>query len=403
MELDLQRFYNINRRFLMWIVFFAILLLLREFFALMFLTFIMGFVMRKVARFVTENTRSPYWLSVVGPYLVAVGLLVLLMATAVPRVALEAAEFSRAVPGLLEKFAGEVRQTAARYGMEPLLVRYISPTTQAAGASDTAEADASLTSRPAPDFISTDAMIRKLREIIIGFFPRASDASPGDPLQDLVRKFVIGLVGGTLRFLLAILLSFLIVLDFDHLSTELYSWRNTTVGGFFHEAAASVVEFSNVVGTAFQCQLAVSLLNTVITCVGLFVLDIQPLLLLTTIVFLFGLIPVLGVWISSVPIVLIAFNDHGLDRALLAVALITLVHLFEAYVFNPRIYAARFHLNPVIVLIILLVGHELFGVWGMLLGIPVTHYVLNVAQMPAHPRRALRHVERAAGPVGPHP
>jgi len=61
------------------------------------------------------------------------------------------------------------------------------------------------------------------------------------------------------------------------------------------------------------------------------------------------------------------------------------VHLLEAYVFNPRIYAARFHLNPVIVLIILLVAHELFGVWGMLLGIPVTTYVLNIAQIPALP------------------
>jgi predicted PurR-regulated permease PerM len=117
------------------------------------------------------------------------------------------------------------------------------------------------------------------------------------------------------------------------------------------------------------------------------VLGIQPLLLLTTIVFLFGLIPVLGVFISSVPVILIAFNspDGGLRLALTALGMIVVVHLLEAYVFNPRIYAARFHLNPVIVLIILLVAHELFGVWGMLLGIPVTTYVLNVAQVPVLP------------------
>ena len=78
MELDLQRFYNINRRVLMWVAFFAILTLLHEFFAVMFLTFIFGFVMRKVARFVIATTRMPYWAAVVGPYIVAVGLLVLL-------------------------------------------------------------------------------------------------------------------------------------------------------------------------------------------------------------------------------------------------------------------------------------------------------------------------------------
>jgi predicted PurR-regulated permease PerM len=41
----------------------------------------------------------------------------------------------------------------------------------------------------------------------------------------------------------------------------------------------------------------------------------------------------------------------------------------------------------VIVLIILLVGHKLFGIWGMLLGIPVTYYVLNIAQVSPLPRK----------------
>ena len=79
-----------------------------------------------------------------------------------------------------------------------------------------------------------------------------------------------------------------------------------------------------------------------------------------------------------------------MNHALMALGVIVVVHLLEAYVFNPRVYAARFHLNPVIVLIILLVAHELFGVWGMLLGIPVTHYVLNIAQMPSYPRKQRR-------------
>jgi predicted PurR-regulated permease PerM len=162
------------------------------------------------------------------------------------------------------------------------------------------------------------------------------------------------------------------------------------VGRFFHEAASSVVTFSEVVGTAFQCQMFIALLNATITCIGLVILDIQPVMLLTTIVLLFGLIPVLGVFISSVPIILIAFNDHGVNHALLALGMIVIVHMLEAYVFNPRIYAARFHLNPVMVLIILLVAHEMFGVWGMLLGIPVTHYVLNIAQMPSYPRKRRR-------------
>ena len=33
-------------------------------------------------------------------------------------------------------------------------------------------------------------------------------------------------------------------------------------GRFFHEAAASVVDFSHIVGRAFQCQVVVSVLNS---------------------------------------------------------------------------------------------------------------------------------------------
>jgi len=387
LDFDLQRFYNINRRALMWVVFFAILYLLRDFFAVMFLTFIFGFVMRTVAKFLTSATRAPYWAAVAFPYLMALTLLVLLMTTAIPRVVDEAADFSKRVPGLLRTLAGETQQAASKYGMEPVLARYVN-----AGAAEmpesepTSQPERGAATMPAA-VVDTGALIRKIQDVSLALLPGVENRGQRTLVPDLLGRFVRGVVGGTMQFLLAILLSFLIVLDFEGIAAELRNWRRSTVGRFFQEAGASVVEFSGVVGRAFQCQLLVALLNTVITCIGMFALQIEPLLLLTTIVFLLGLIPVLGVFISSVPIILIAFNNFGLTRALLALGMIVVVHLLEAYVFNPRIYAARFHLNPVIVLIILLVAHKLFGVWGMLLGIPVTHYVLNIAQVPARPRK----------------
>ncbi|HOW72396.1 MAG TPA: AI-2E family transporter [Phycisphaerae bacterium] len=389
MELDLQRFYNINRRIVMWIVFFAMLLLLRDFFALVFMAFIFGFVMRKVAKFLVNTTRLPYWAAVVFPYLGTVALLVLLLLTAIPRLVDEGAQFSRRVPRLFETLADEVKKAAPRYGMEQALIKYVGTDRTQGTSSDFGEHETgdSASSPPTIDKVDKRILADKLQNLLVSLIPRATRAQGTASPGDMLRQFVTGVWTGTLSFLLAILLSFLIVLDFDRIGHELRNWRETPVGRFFHDATASVVEFSGVVGTAFQCQMLVALFNATVTCLGLFALHIQPLLLLTTIVFLFGLIPVLGVFISSVPIILIAFNNEGISWALLALGMIVIVHLLEAYVFNPRIYAARFHLNPVIVIIILLVAEKLFGVWGMLLGIPVTHYVLNVAQMPSTPRK----------------
>jgi predicted PurR-regulated permease PerM len=227
--------------------------------------------------------------------------------------------------------------------------------------------------------INIDDLTERIQTALLSLMPH-SEETAGRTFPTVFVDFVRAVVGGTLEFFLAFLLSFMIVLDYDRIGRQLAIWGRGPVGRFFHEASASVVDFSAEVGNAFQCQILVALLNAAITCLGMFLLGIKPLLLLTVIVFLFGLIPVLGVFISSVPIVLIAFNTYGLTRALMTIGMIIIVHALEAYLFNPRIYAARFHLNPVIVLIILLVGHELFGVWGMLLGIPVTHYVLHAAQ-----------------------
>lgn len=385
MELDLQKFYSLNRRVLMWIAFFAILWLLRNFFAVMFLTFIFGFVMRKIAKFLVRRVAAPYWLAVLGPYLVVLSLLVVLITHAVPRVILEGGKFAQNVPVLFDTLAAEIEKSSQKHGWEPTLARLINPPRTAAlaatqpAATQTAEEQIAVGPAPTDNGVgplNIASISAKIRASLLGFFPPA-----------MIVDFIHGVWSGTIQFLLAFLLSFLIILDFDRVVHELSVWQQSTVGRFFHQASASVIEFSEVVGTAFQCQMIIALLNATITCVGLAILQIQPLALLTTIVLIFGLVPVLGVFISSVPIILIAFNDFGLNHALLALGMIVVVHLLEAYVFNPRIYAARFHLNPVIVLIILLVAHELFGVWGMLLGIPVTHYVLNIAQMPSYPRK----------------
>jgi predicted PurR-regulated permease PerM len=99
--------------------------------------------------------------------------------------------------------------------------------------------------------------------------------------------------------------------------------------------------------------------------------------MLSLVVFVCSFIPVLGVFISTTPIVLVALNAGGADKALAVVGLVIAVHAVEAYVLNPWIYGRHLNLNPVLVLIVLLVGYHLFGVWGMVLGVPVALYLLH--------------------------
>ena len=59
---------------------------------------------------------------------------------------------------------------------------------------------------------------------------------------------------------------------------------------------------------------------------------------------------------------------------LFAIGMILIIHTIEAYVLNPRIFGHHLRMNAVLVLIVLTIAGKLFGVWGLVLGLPVVNY-----------------------------
>jgi predicted PurR-regulated permease PerM len=100
---------------------------------------------------------------------------------------------------------------------------------------------------------------------------------------------------------------------------------------------------------------------------------------LSMIVFFCSFFPVIGVFISSIPICLIALQTAGLQTMFLAILLIVIIHLIEGYILNPRIYGSYMRINSVIILIILTIGGKLFNFWGLILGVPICTYIFGHA------------------------
>ena len=180
--------------------------------------------------------------------------------------------------------------------------------------------------------------------------------------------------------MLALLFSFLIVLDLPKLSRGVQDLRNTRLQFIYEEVAGTITRFATVMGRAFEAQIVIALLNTLLTAIGIYILGIgENVAFLSVIVFLCSFIPVAGVFISSVPICLLALQGSGLQGLFLSIGLITVIHMIEAYILNPRIYGHHLRINPVLVLIILTIGGKLFHVWGLILGVPVCTYVFGHA------------------------
>jgi predicted PurR-regulated permease PerM len=62
----------------------------------------------------------------------------------------------------------------------------------------------------------------------------------------------------------------------------------------------------------------------------------------------------------------------------LAITLIVVIHAIEAYILNPRVYGSRMRMNPVVVLGILTLFGKFFGVWGLILGVPLCTWFFKV-------------------------
>ncbi|HBF34394.1 TPA: hypothetical protein DDW35_07500 [Candidatus Sumerlaeota bacterium] len=398
MGFQMEAFYRHNRRALTWIIFFGLLWTMHDFFALIFLTFVISFLAAPLVRFAQQRLRLPRRLAIVGVFaLFALGL-ASFVRVVVPQVKHEA-EGLLGKMGDMETRLIEVKRNLAK--TNPSLDNAIMSVVQGAITEDkdkkteTTSADADKATTVTVDAVHLAMLEKKYADwTTSGTLDTATLSDVLDEEQDerminklisqeggmileQAPKYLGGIWRGSVTLLFALLFSFLITMDTTRLLQELHNLKHSRLESFYEQTAQPIVQFGLVLGRAMQAQAMIAVCNTVLTMIGLIVLGVPSLAVLSLIVFLCSFIPVLGVFISTTPIVLVALNAHGLSCVVGVIVLVILIHLIEAYLLNPLIYGHHLKLNPVLVLIILFVGHHAFGVWGMLLGVPVAYYLIH--------------------------
>ena len=135
-----------------------------------------------------------------------------------------------------------------------------------------------------------------------------------------------------------------------------------------------------LLATEQQAQILIAIANTVLTAIGIWIINIRgELAFISLIVFFCSFVPIAGVFISSVPICLLALQQGGISKVLISIVLITLIHCLEAYVLNPRIFGHHLRLNTVVVLILVTISGKIFGLWGLVLCLPIATYIFKHA------------------------
>ena len=118
-------------------------------------------------------------------------------------------------------------------------------------------------------------------------------------------------------------------------------------------------------------QMLLGLIVAILVYLVLSLLGIQYALLLAVLTGLLELIPY-GFLIAMIPAVALAFLTGGITSTLMVFGAYLIIHQFEVYLLSPLIIRKMVGLSPLVIILAVLIGYELAGVWGLILAIPVS-------------------------------
>ncbi|HEY5560481.1 MAG TPA: AI-2E family transporter [Clostridiaceae bacterium] len=191
-------------------------------------------------------------------------------------------------------------------------------------------------------------------------------------------KFFTSLGMGTYNVLIALVLSLFFMMEKKKVFEFTRRFKTTKIGGVYKYLVYFGNNFSNSFGKVIQAQILIAFINSILSVIALWIMGFNQLLLLAVLIFLFSLIPVAGVFISLIPLSFVAYSMGGFKEIIYVLIMICLLHTLEAYVLNPKLMSSKTDLPVFYVFMTLLISENFMGVWGLIIGIPLFMFLLDL-------------------------
>lgn len=182
----------------------------------------------------------------------------------------------------------------------------------------------------------------------------------------------------SIQVLLALILSLFFLLEKPRLKEFTSKFKGSKIAPFYYELEFFGKKFTRTFGKVIEAQFIIAIVNTVLSVLILSVLGFPQIIGLGIMIFFLGLIPVAGVIISLVPLTIIAFTIGGFLKVVYVLVAIMIIHAIEAYILNPKLMSSKTDLPVFYTFVVLIFSQHFFGVWGLIIGIPVFVFLLDV-------------------------
>lgn len=274
---------------------------------------------------------APRWLAVLASFVSLVAGIVLLGFLVIPSISNQASELASDFPNIFDDSAVELEDTLDSLGFSVDLWDY---------------------------------------EQLQAFFddPDNQDALVS-AVTDRLGAVTSGIFEAILVFFVAPVIAFYILLDLPRIADE-------SVALVPQRAQEEMVHVSRSVGSAvggfLRGQVLVALIVGVLTSVGFLIIDLEFWLIIGMIAGVLNIVPFVGPWVGGGLGFMVGLVTDSPTTAILAAVVALIVQQIDNNFVSPQVLRATVHLHPAVVILVLILGGAIAGLWGVLLAVPVT-------------------------------
>jgi predicted PurR-regulated permease PerM len=185
----------------------------------------------------------------------------------------------------------------------------------------------------------------------------------------------------SINIFIALVLSLFLIMDKDKIIRYLNKFEHSKISFIYKYYKKLAENFVNSFAKVMETQILISLINTIFTAISLSIMGFHQIIGLGFMIFILGIIPVAGVIISLIPLSIIAFKLGGLIKVLYMFVMITVLHVIGAYYLSPKLMSAKTKVPVFFTLVVLIMAEHFLGIWGLLFGIPLFLFFLDLVEV----------------------
>ncbi len=193
---------------------------------------------------------------------------------------------------------------------------------------------------------------------------------------DRLGEVTTGLLEAILVFFLAPVVAFYIIIDLPRV-------REEAVGLVPERHKAEVLHVSRRLGGAIggflRGQVLVALIVGVMTSLGFYLIGLEFWLIIGMIAGFLNIIPFVGPWVGGFLGVLVGLVTADPTTAMWAALVALIVQQVDNHLISPNVLRATVSLHPAVIILLIILGGGVGGIWGVLLVVPIAAAVKILA------------------------